>query len=274
MPNSIRVACIQPSSTQNMEENISVVSEMILDVASKGAKFIATPENVALMEHCVDSLIEQSGTLKDHPAISIFADLAIRTKTYILIGSLALKSKGRKLLNCSILIDSNGNIIGNYNKIHLFDVTLSSGEIYNESDLYKNGDKAVVVDLPWGKIGMTICYDLRFPSLYSLLANAGAQVITIPAAFTRFTGKDHWHVLVRARAIESGCFIVAPGMWGQHSGGRSTYGHSLIVDPWGKVLADAGEGVRSIIADINLNTVSRVRLELPTLKHEKKYRLL
>ena len=269
MPNSIRVACIQPSSTQNMEENISVVSEMILDVASKGAKFIATPENVALMEHCVDSLIEQSGTLKDHPAISTFADLAIRTKTYILIGSLALKSKGRKLLNCSILIDSNGNIIGNYNKIHLFDVTLSSGEIYNESDLYKNGDKAVVVDLPWGKIGMTICYDLRFPELYRKLIKDGAEILCIPAAFTLHTGKDHWQPLLQSRAIENQAYVAAPAQFGKHSEKRSSWGKSMLIDPWGNILGLAKEAEGFALATFEKSYLQNVRQGLPTLTHRR-----
>ena len=269
MRNSLRVACVQPSSGQSLKKNLSIVSKMVRDAAGRGAKFIATPENVSLMEHRTDVLKANSYPLYDHNVLITFSSLALETKTTILVGSVPIKGKGEKILNCSVLIDSSGKIIACYSKIHLFDVELVNGDNYMESEVFEPGDKSVIANLPWGKLGMTICYDLRFPYLYRALAKAGAQVITIPAAFTSFTGKDHWHVLVRSRAIECGCYIIAPGMYGEHSGNRSTYGHSLIVDPWGRVLADAGEGTGIIVADIDIDLVSQVRSDLPSLKHDR-----
>ena len=172
-----------------------------------------------------------------------------------------------------MLLNADGEIQRHYDKIHLFDVDLPTGESYRESDSFVHGDGATVAETPWGPLGMTICYDLRFPALYRALAKAGAFGLTAPAAFTHFTGSAHWHVLVRARAIECGAFMIAPCMWGEHSGGRRTYGHSLIVDPWGEVLADGGEGSGVIVAEIDPARVAEARGRIPALQHDRAFDL-
>jgi predicted amidohydrolase len=207
-----------------------------------------------------------------HPALAAFQDLARELHVWILLGSLAIRVPSGRVNNRSYLIDSNGQIAAMYNKVHLFDVTLKGGESYSESSAVEPGTQAVVAQTPWGRLGMSICYDVRFAYLYRLLAQAGASFLTVPAAFTRTTGQAHWHVLIRARAIETGCFVFAPGQCGRRSWGRATFGHSLIVDPWGTVLAEGTDAPGFIVADIDPARVEDARQMIPALNHDRSLR--
>jgi len=271
--NIVRVACIQPSSGQDMTENLRIACELVRAAEAEGARFIALPENVALMDHRDDEVQSQAADLDKHPAIVAFADIARETGAWILAGSVGARAPDGRVANCSALLDGDGAIAARYDKIHMFDVDLPNGEVYRESESFRPGDDAVIALTPWGGLGMTICYDLRFPQLYRALAHGGAQMISIPAAFTKVTGEAVWHVLNRARAIESAVFIISPCMWGSHSGGRTTFGHSLIVDPWGKVLADAGEGVGYVTAEIDLGEVVKARAAIPALRHDRDFNI-
>jgi predicted amidohydrolase len=209
----------------------------------------------------------------DHPAIPFYAGLAKETGAWLLIGSLAVKLDDATLANRSYLLAPSGAIAARYDKIHMFDVDLAGGESYRESATYRPGRQAVLTDLPWARLGMTICYDMRFAYLYRALAKAGAQVITVPAAFTVPTGRAHWHVLLRARAIETGCFVVAAAQCGTHDNGRKTYGHSLIVSPWGEILAEAGEEPGVIVAEIDVAKVEEARRAVPSIEHDRAFEL-
>ena len=233
------------------------------EACAAGAELVALPENVALMEHRTELVQASAAQLDTHPAARFFSALAEETQVWLLAGSMAADAGDGRIANRSVLIDPSGAIAATYDKIHMFDVDLPTGESYRESEAFSPGGQAVVAETPWGGLGMTVCYDLRFPQLYRALAHAGARLITVPAAFTKHTGEAHWHVLMRARAIETGCFVIAPCMWGSHSGGRKTYGHSLIVDPWGEVLADGGERVGIAIADLELARIDRARRHDP-----------
>jgi predicted amidohydrolase len=206
-----------------------------------------------------------------HPALAGFREAAAKAGAWLLIGSIGVKVEGERLANRSYLIDNSGTVVAKYDKIHMFDVDLAGGESYRESATFRPGDRAVLAETPWGLLGMTICYDLRFPHLYRALAQAGAQFISIPAAFTRPTGSAHWHVLMRARAIETGCFVIAPAQCGEHAQGRKTYGHSLIVAPWGEVLADGGDDVGIVSAQIDTAKIGEVRRMVPSLQHDRPY---
>jgi predicted amidohydrolase len=269
--NKVRVACVQPSSGQNMAENLRIACELVRVAEGEGAKLIALPENVALMDHRTEALHAQAAALDAHPAIAAFADIARETGAWIIAGSVGARTADSRIANCSVLIDGNGAIAARYDKIHMFDADLPNGEVYRESDAFRAGNDAVIAQTPWGGLGMSVCYDLRFPHLYRALAHGGAHIISIPAAFTKVTGEAVWHVLNRARAIESGAFVISPCMWGSHSGGRTTFGHSLIVDPWGTVLADAGEGVGYVTAEIDLDQVAKARAAIPALQHDRDF---
>jgi predicted amidohydrolase len=204
-------------------------------------------------------------TLREH---------ARKLAIYIHVGSLAIKVSHDKAANRSFLIDRHGEIIARYDKIHMFDVDLANGENYRESRNYRAGDFAVATDLPWGRLGLTICYDLRFPSLYRALAEAGASFLTVPSAFTKQTGEAHWHVLLRARAIENGCFVFAAAQGGKHENGRETFGHSLVIDPWGRILAEGGIEPGVIMAEIDPAQVAAARARIPSLQHGRRFELL
>ncbi len=266
-----KVACIQPSSTRDVDENIATVGAMIERARRDGADLICTPENVAMIEPNRTLRLQKAAPEKSHPALAAFRDVAARTGAWVLIGSLAIRLENDRLANRSYLIDGAGNVVAWYDKIHMFDVDLPGGESYRESASFRPGDRAVVAATPWGPVGLTICYDLRFPHLYRALAQAGAMYITVPSAFTRPTGRAHWHVLLRARAIETGCFIFAPAQCGEHAEGRKTYGHSLIVAPWGEILADGGEDVGVIAADIDPAKVHEARRMVPSLQHDRPF---
>ncbi len=250
-----------------MEPNLAAAAALVREARGQGADFITLPENVALFEPRRAKLLEKAEPQESHTALRAFRDLARETGAWILVGSLAVKLEDGKVANRSFLLDAVGNIVASYDKIHMFDVTLPSGETYRESATYAPGGRAVAAPMPWGKLGMTICYDVRFAALYRALAEAGSDMITVPAAFTRTTGQAHWHVLLRARAIETGCFVIAPAQCGTHAEGRQTYGHSLIVDPWGEVLSDGGDAVGITLARIDTARVAEVRQMVPSLVH-------
>jgi deaminated glutathione amidase len=278
--NSVFTAsCIQFTSARDYEPNIRVVSDLIRRARGTGADLVLTPENTGLTEPVGKSRREKARDEANHPVLAALREVARETGVWLLIGSLAIdlsrepgEAEGeRRLANRSYLIDPNGTIVACYDKVHMFDVDLAGGESYRESNAFRPGGQSVLAETPWGVLGMTVCYDLRFPHLYRALAQAGADFLAIPSAFTVPTGKAHWHVLMRARAIENGCYVFAPAQWGEHAEGRRTYGHSLIVDPWGEVLADGGEGVGIISARIDAAAIAKARRMVPSLKHDRPF---
>ena len=248
---AFRAACVQLRSSDDVAQNIKITSALIREARALGADFVATPENTTLMAPDGGAKLDRSFSEDADPALPAFRALAEELGAWLLIGSLAIKVSDSKTANRSFLIDPKGRITARYDKIHLFDTDPGAGESYRESNTVEGGHHAVLADLPWGKLGMTICYDLRFAALYRKLAKAGAFMLTVPSAFTETTGKAHWHVLLRARAIENGAFIIAPAQGGTHANGRKTYGHSIIIAPWGEVLAEAGTEPGVIVADID-----------------------
>lgn len=274
MSRTIRAACIQLNAGPVVTANLEAIAPRLAEASAQGAELIALPENVTLMGGDAETRKAQSFDEQSHPAILFFSAQARSLKTWILCGSIAIKRSDGKADNRSLLFDPDGSLAASYNKIHLFDANLGQGEDYHESARIAPGKHAVLARTPLGVIGMTICYDMRFAKLYRDLAKAGAEIITVPAAFTVPTGQAHWHSLLRTRAIETGCFILAPAQCGTHVGGRKTYGHSLIIDPWGVVLAEAdGDLPQIIFADLNLDDVARVRQMLPSLQHDRDYAL-
>ena len=270
---TFKAACVQLRSSDDVAENIRNASALIRQAAAQGAQFIATPENTTLMAADGGAKLAQSFSEGADPALPVFRALAEELGVWLLIGSLAIKVSESKTANRSFLIDPKGAIGARYSKIHLFDVDLPSSEKYRESNTVESGSLAVTADLPWGKIGLSICYDMRFPQLYRALAQSGAFLLTVPSAFTETTGKAHWHVLLRSRAIENGAFVVAPAQGGTHANGRKTYGHSLIVAPWGEILAEAVSDPCVIVADIDPALSVEARTRIPNLKHDRPFKL-
>jgi len=271
MMNAFRAACVQLRSSDDVEDNIRAASELIREAKAQAAEFIATPENTTLMAPDGGAKLQRSFPEEGDPALPCFRTLAEELSAWLLIGSLAIKVSETKTANRSFLIDPKGRIAARYDKIFLFDVDLPSGEIYRESNTVAGGHRAVVADIGGCKVGLSICYDLRFPQLYRKLAQAGVQLLTIPSAFTETTGKAHWHTLLRARAIENGAFVVAPAQGGTHANGRQTYGHSMIVSPWGEILAEAGKDPGVILADIDLSAARIARERVPSLRHDRDF---
>ncbi|MSO73541.1 MAG: carbon-nitrogen hydrolase family protein [Alphaproteobacteria bacterium] len=268
MTRTIRVGCVQLNGGQDMAANLARTEALIREAHAKGARFIATPENTPLMEHRADISRAAAEPTAGHPAVKLFASLARELGAYLLLGSHAARGHGERLHNRSVLFDDRGAIVASYDKIHMFDVELSDGATYRESSNFQPGTDAVVADAPFGQLGLTVCYDMRFAYLYRLLAQAGAEILTVPSAFTQVTGEAHWHVLLRARAIETGSYVIAAAQCGSHSGNRRTFGHSLIVDPWGRVLEDGGTEEGVIVADLDLAKVTEARTRIPALKHD------
>eukprot|EP00435_Cladocopium_sp_Y103_P078388 s1_g2127.t1 len=262
-------ACVQMRTGVDIDQNIEDAAALIREAAQSGAQFITTPETTALMELGAKRLFANIVAEEDDRALKAFQGLAAELGVHLLIGSLAVKVAEDKAANRSFLLAPDGTITARYDKIHMFDVDLGNGEAYRESKNYRAGETSVLADLPWGKLGMTVCYDLRFPYLYRQLAHAGAQYLTVPSAFTKPTGEAHWHVLLRARAIESGSFVFAPAQGGSHENGRETYGHSLIIDPWGEVLAEAGTDPCVILAEIDPAKIDEARSRIPSLSHDR-----
>lgn len=269
----VEVACIQFNASADIADNLAHASEAVRNARAKGAELICLPENVTAMVQGRARLKPLLMSEREHPAIPHFAGLARETGAWLVAGTMALKRADGLASNTCFAFAPSGEIAGRYDKIHLFDVDLPSGESYRESDTFKHGTHASLVETPFGKLGLTVCYDVRFPQLYRALAKAGAEIITVPSAFTVPTGKAHWHTLLRARAIETGCFVLAPAQTGTHEGGRLTYGHALIVDPWGEVLADAGTETGIIRARLDLGRVAEVRGMIPSLTHDRAFEL-
>jgi predicted amidohydrolase len=268
-----RAACVQMRSGEDVAGNIRDASALIREAASGGAQFIATPENTTLMAPDGGAKLAQSFDEAHDPALPAFRELAKELGIWLLIGSLAIKVSEDKTANRSFLIDPKGAVTARYSKIHLFDVDLPSGETYRESNTVAGGDAAAVAETPWGKIGLSICYDIRFPRLYRQMAKAGAFAFTAPAAFTVTTGKAHWHILLRARAIENGAFMIAPAQGGLHANNRATYGHSLIVSPWGDILAEGGTEPGVFAAEIDPALSAEARAKVPSLRHDRLFTL-
>lgn len=264
---------VQMTSMQEMAENLSAAEALVREAREAGADFVLTPENTTILEPRHDHLRSIAPTEDDHPALARFAGLAEELGIWLLLGSTAVKLDDGNLANRSYLFDPRGRIAARYDKIHMFDVNVPDGQTYRESATFRPGEKAVATELPWGTLGLTICYDLRFPALYRTLAKAGAAFLTVPAAFTRFTGQAHWHTLLRARAIETGCYVLAPAQCGTHAEGRQTYGHSLVVAPWGEVIADGGEAPGVITAEIDTAEIAKARSWVPALQHDRDFTL-
>jgi predicted amidohydrolase len=278
MSESFTAACLQFTAGPDPAPNLRVVSDLVRRARDAGADLIMTPEVTNFIESGRRRR-EQARPEADDPFLAGLRELARETGAWLLAGSLVIDPSGEpgaapgesRLANRSLLLDTTGAVVARYDKIHMFDIDLPSGESYRESSAYRPGSGTVVADTPWGRLGMSVCYDLRFPHLYRALAQAGADFLAIPSVFTVPTGTAHWHVLLRARAIETGCFVFASAQWGEHAGGRRSFGHTLIVDPWGEVLADAGEGVGVVTARIDPARVAEVRRMVPSLRHDRPF---
>ncbi|WP_416896139.1 MAG: carbon-nitrogen hydrolase family protein [Minwuia sp.] len=270
----VTAACIQPNTGTDWEANLAACTGWIEAAAKDGATFIQTPEVTNFIYRRRQDTMAATHPEAEDPSLKAYRDLSAKLGVWINIGSLALRGEmDDRLVNRSFLIDPSGGIANRYDKIHMFDVELPSGQKFTESRAYRPGESVSVVDLPFGRLGMTICYDMRFPHLYRDLAKAGADILTAPSAFTAETGKAHWHVLLRSRAIENGCFMIAAAQTGSHDGGRETYGHSLIVSPWGEVLADGGEAPGYVTAELDMDAVRKARQSVPSLSNDRVYRL-
>jgi len=269
-----RAALVQTTASRSVEANIAAVEALVREAAAAGAHYVQTPEDTNIMEHNGDRLFAALTDEASDPTLARLRAVAAELGIWLHIGSLAIKVAEAKAANRAFVIAPDGSVAARYDKIHLFDVDLVGGESYRESNRIRPGAESVTVDLPWGRLGLAICYDLRFPHLFRALAKeGGAEVLTVPAAFTRPTGEAHWHTLLRARAIETGCWVLAAAQAGLHENGRETYGHSLAIDPWGRVVAEAGIEPGVIFADIDTSEVAAVRGRVPALAHDRPYTL-
>ena len=271
---SFSAAMIQMRSSVTPGANIDDAVRMIGEAKAAGADYVLTPEMTNILAAKREQLIAEIAEEESDNALATFRELARQFGIYIHIGSLAIRISHDRAANRSFLVDPKGDIAARYDKIHMFDVDLAGGESYRESRNYRPGDSAVLADLPWGRLGLTICYDLRFPALYRALAEAGATMLSVPSAFTKQTGDAHWHVLVRARAIENGCFVFAAAQGGKHENGRDTYGHSLIVDPWGRIIAEGGTEPGVVMARIDPAEVTKARARIPSLQHGRRFEIV
>ncbi len=274
---TLRAGLIQMTSTDDPAENLEQAARLIRAAAAEGAEFALTPEVTNMVSLSRD---HQRGALKpeaEDPTLAGLRELSAELGIWTLIGSLALKTDDPdgRFANRSFLIDPSGGIVARYDKIHMFDVDVDAEHTYRESSGYRPGDRAVVADTPWGRVGLTICYDMRFPALHRALAEAGAGILTSPAVFTVPTGRAHWHTLLRARAIETGCFVLAPAQCGTHPARvgkpRDTYGHSVAIAPWGEVLADAGEAPGATVVELDLDAIAEARRRVPSLANAREF---
>ena len=257
----------------DLAANLAAVTDMTRAAARDGARFVLTPEYALMMDGSGRVMRERALEPDGGSTLRELQALARELSVWLLAGSLTVRTETERIANRSVLISADGTLAASYDKIHMFDVTLPDGKVIRESSAYCPGDRAVTAETPWGTIGLTVCYDLRFPQLYRSLAQAGARYLTIPSSFQRATGKAHWHTLIKARAIENACFVFAPAMCGEHPGNRTSYGHSLIVDPWGEILADGGEAPGIVCADVDPARIDKVRGMLPCLQHDREFRL-
>jgi len=270
-PAPFTAAMIQLRTSLSPEQSFEQAAALIRKAKADGADYVQTPEMSNLMQenrHALFALLQDE---QNDRSLAGYRELARELDIVVHVGSLAVRATAERAANRSFLIDRSGDIVARYDKIHMFDVDLGNGETYRESANYQPGEVAAVADLPWGRLGLSICYDLRFPSLYRALAEAGSSFISIPSAFTRKTGEAHWHVLMRARAIETGCYIFAAAQGGKHENGRETFGHSLIVDPWGTILAEGDTEPGVILARIDPAKVESVRKSIPSLQHGRRF---
>jgi predicted amidohydrolase len=265
----MKIAAIEMTTACDPEVNMPIISDAVRAAAKAGAQMVALPETCVFMEKGSKAMRQRLTSEADNPHLGALCQLADELSIWLLIGSMVL-ADGDSPVNRSLLISPEGQVAARYDKIHMFDVTLENGETHRESAHYKAGEAAVLAPMGAVQLGLSICYDVRFPNLYRRLAQAGAHVISVPSAFTHQTGAAHWHILLRARAIETGCYIIAPAQVGKHENGRHTYGHSLIIDPWGEIIAEAQHGDRFIMAQIDPATCAAVRQQLPALEHGKR----
>jgi len=266
----LSVALIQLRTPATQVAALAQAAPLVRQAAAGGAQFIATPEVTNIVQRNRALLLPAMMTAEDDPCVQGLIALSKELKIWLLIGSALVLREGGGVANRSMLVDPEGRVVVTYDKMHMFDVDLPSGERVRESEAFVPGEAAVVADLPWGKVGLSICYDIRFPYLYRALAHAGALILTVPAAFTRSTGEAHWEILLRARAIETGAFVLAPAQGGLHEDGRGTWGHSMIISPWGEVLARAADDEPGVIAaTLDLDAVAKARLAIPALKNER-----
>jgi len=271
---SFKAAMIQMRSGLNPGANIDAAVRLISEAKASGADYVLTPEMTNILAARREQLFAAVVAEETDASLATLRELARKLGVYVHIGSLAIRLSNDKAANRSFLIDPKGEIVARYDKIHMFDVDLAGGESYRESYNYRPGELAVLADLPWGRLGLSVCYDLRFPALYRALAEAGASMLTIPSAFTRQTGEAHWHVLVRSRAIENGCFVFAAAQGGKHENSRETFGHSLIVDPWGRIIAEGGTEPGVVMAEINPAEVANARARIPSLQHGRRFEIV
>ena len=271
---SFNAAMIQMRSGLDPAANLAAALDLIDEAKEAGADYVLTPEMTHILAAKREQLFAKIVAEEQDATLTTLREVARKLAIYIHIGSLAIKASPEKAANRSFLIDRRGEVTARYDKIHMFDVDLAGGESYRESNTYRPGELAMVADLPWGRLGLTVCYDLRFPALYRALAEAGASFLAIPSAFTKQTGEAHWHVLQRARAIENGCFVFAAAQGGKHENGRETYGHSLVVDPWGRILAEGGTEPGVVMAQIDPSEVVAARSRIPSLHHGRRFELV
>src|SRR3954467_8531197 len=264
-------AMVQMRTSLSPEASFKQAESLIREAKDKGADYVQTPEVSNLIQKNRKALFELLAGEDEDLSLKAYRELARELTIYLHVGSLALRATPERAVNRSFLIAPAGGIVASYDKIHMFDIELDGGEIYRESANYQPGETAVISDLPWGRIGLTICYDVRFPALYRALAESGAAFITVPSAFTRKTGEAHWHVLLRSRAIETGCFIFAAAQAGLHENKRETFGHSLIIDPWGEILAEGDVEPGIIMAKIDPAKVETARRAIPSLQHGRRF---
>jgi deaminated glutathione amidase len=265
-----KAACLQLTAGREIEPNIAAAVELARRARDAGAELVMTPEVSDMIEPKRPLRLEKAKPESAHPMLAAFRELARELDCWLLLGSIVIRLPGTEMVaNRSLLIGPDGAVAARYDKIHMFDVELPGGESYRESNAFQPGEAAVLARLPWGVLGMSVCYDLRFPQLYRALAQAGADFLSIPSAFTVPTGRAHWHALLRARAIENGCFVFAPAQWGEHAEGRRTYGHALIVAPWGEILAEAPDGTGFVLAEIDPAKIGEARRAVPSLRHDR-----
>jgi predicted amidohydrolase len=270
----LRVAAVQMCSTDDVSANLARARDLVREAVSAGAALVGLPENFAYLGSDRDHKLALSESLDgpaDGPILAAMKRLGAETGAWILLGGFPERVAGddARIGNTSVLLDPGGAVRARYRKLHLFDVEVPGGQSFRESETVAAGAGPVIAETPWCKLGLSICYDLRFPELYRALAAGGARLLAVPAAFTRETGKDHWHVLLRARAIENQAYVFAPAQWGFHGGKRASYGHALVVDPWGVVLAECGERDGYALASIDLGYQDAVRSKLPCLSHRR-----
>jgi predicted amidohydrolase len=274
MTSTFTVGLVQMRSGLTPAANLETAIELIREAKAAGADYVQTPEMTNIMDIKRERMFAAMVSEDADPSLARLRELARQLGIYLHVGSLGIKISSERAANRSYLIGRDGEIIASYDKIHMFDVDLAGGESYRESRNFRPGESAVVADLPWGRLGLTICYDLRFPALYRALAEAGASFISIPAAFTRQTGEAHWHVLIRARAIENGAYVFAAAQGGLHENGRETFGHSLVVDPWGRILAEGGTEPGVVMATVDPAEVAAARGRVPSLQHGRRFEMV